>query len=94
MVRLVTTRNFNLYWDLLKLIGRTDPAFTPKAPATHAVTCRGRKSATGPRFETWAYPLVVGQPLPTLPIWLTEDFAVSLTLEASYEETCRVLRIR
>src|SRR5258708_16893065 len=29
----------------------------------------------------------------TLPAWLTETHAVSLDLEASYEETCRDLRI-
>jgi hypothetical protein len=29
-----------------------------------------------------------------LPIWLDEDRAVALDLEASYEETCRALRIR
>jgi hypothetical protein len=44
-------------------------------------------------LQSWAYPLDVGQPLPTLPVWLTETHAVSLDLEASYEETCRVLRI-
>jgi hypothetical protein len=32
--------------------------------------------------------------LPTLPVWLRDDLAVSLDLEASYEETCRTLRIR
>ena len=94
IVDLVTTRQFNLYSDLLKLIGQTDPAFAPTPPATYAVTCRGRKVREKPRFETWAYPLIVGQPLPILPIWLTEDLAVSLNLEASYEETCRALRIR
>lgn len=93
IVDLVTTRNFNLCCELLDLIGRTDPSFSPKAPATYAVTCRGRKVGHRPRFETWAYPLVVGEPLPTLPIWLAEDLAVSLNLEASYEETCRALRI-
>jgi hypothetical protein len=93
IVDLVTTRNFNLYCDLLETIGRTDPAFAQAPSATYAVTCRGRKVREKPRFETWAYPLVVGQPLPTLPIWLTEDLAVSLDLEASYEATCRALRI-
>jgi hypothetical protein len=94
IVDLVTTRRFNLYKNLLDLIDCSDPAFSPKAPATYAVTCRGRKVGGKPRLETWAYPLIVGQPLPTLPIWLTEDLAVSLNLEASYEETCRALRIR
>ena len=35
----------------------------------------------------------LGQPLPTLPLWLDEDLSVPLDLEESYEETCRVLRI-
>jgi hypothetical protein len=94
IVDLVTTRHFNLYTELLELIGRTDPVFAPIAPATYAVTCRGRKVAEKPRFETWAYPLVVGQTLPTLPIWIREDLAVSLDLEVCYEKTCQVLRIR
>ena len=57
------------------------------------VTCRGRKVNERPRFETWAYPLVVGEVLPVLPVWLTQDLAVSLNLEASYVETCRALRL-
>ena len=34
-----------------------------------------------------------GRPLPQLPIWLDIDLGVTLDLEASYEDTCRVLRI-
>jgi hypothetical protein len=97
IVDLITTRHFNLYADLLGLIGQADPAFAADPPATYAVTCRGRTVDPGPgsvgRVESWAYPLHVGRPLPTLPVWLREDLAVSLDLEASYEETCRVLRI-
>ncbi|HUY31943.1 MAG TPA: DUF4058 family protein [Pirellulales bacterium] len=93
IVDLVTTRQFNLYTDLLNLIGRSDPAFT-SPPPVYAVTCRGRRVGGKPRFETWAYPLMVGQTLPTLPIWIMQDLAVSLDLEASYEETCRALRLR
>ncbi len=100
IVDLITTRQFNLYTDLLNSIKRSDPAlrsdpaFSPVPPPTYAVTCRGRRVGGKPRFETWAYPLGVGQALPTLPIWLMENLMVSLDLEASYEETCRVLRIR
>lgn len=93
IVDLVTTRQFNLYADLLALIDHADPAFAPDPPSTYAVTCRGRKVGHKPRLEIWAAPLVVGQPLPTLPLWLSEDLAVSVELEASYEDTCRVLRI-
>jgi hypothetical protein len=94
IVDLVTTRQFNLYGELMTLAGRPDPEFTTVAPATYAVTCRGRKVGGKPRLEVWAYALVVGQPLATLPIWLREDQFVSLDLEASYEATCQTLRIR
>jgi hypothetical protein len=94
IVDLVTTRQFNLYTDLLELISKKDPAFGPTPPSIYAATIRGRKVRQRPRLDIWAYPLVVGQLLPTLPIWLNEDLAVSLDLEQSYEETCRALRIR
>jgi hypothetical protein len=93
LVDLVTIRRFNLYVELLELVGHADPAFTPSPPATYAATCRKRRNGSKPRFETWAYPLSVGQKLPTLPLWLTEDLMVALDLEASYEATCRVLHI-
>jgi hypothetical protein len=94
VVDLVTTRQFNLYTDLMALIGREDPAFGPTPPPIYAATVRGRKVGRRPRLEIWAYPLVVGRALPALPIWLRDDLAVSLDLEGSYEEACRALRIR
>jgi hypothetical protein len=93
IVDLVTIRNFNLYAELMDLFAYHDPRFHSGPPATYAATCRSRKVNLKPRFETWAYPLVIGEPLPMLPLWLTEDRAVSLDLEASYEDTCRALRI-
>jgi hypothetical protein len=97
IVDLVTVRNFNLYGEMLGLLDWPDPAFAQDAPSVYAVTCRWRKNgvaqATRTQFRSWAYPLTVGQPLPTLPLWLSDDLAVSLELEPSYEETCRVLRI-
>ena len=93
IVDLVTNRNFNLYSELLVLFDRTDPAFARNPASIYAVTCRSRKMGRPSRLDTWAYPLAVGQPLPSLPIWLSDDQSVSLELEASYEETCRSLRI-
>jgi hypothetical protein len=93
IVDLVTTRQFNLYAELLAFINRPDPAFASNPPSVYAVTCRCRKAGRASKFESWAYPLAVGQPLPNLPIWLSDELNVWLELEASYEETCRVLRI-
>ena len=94
IVDLVTISHFNLYADVLDMVDQKDPRFSAKEPATYAVTCRGRKVNEQPRLEIWAYPLVIGQNLPTLPIWLDTERVVPLDLEASYEEACRALRIR
>jgi hypothetical protein len=93
VVDLVTNRHFNLYGELLELIGETDPALAPEAPAVYAAACRGTMKDNAWLLETWTYPVAVGQPLPTLPLWLADNLAVPLELEASYEETCRILRI-
>ncbi len=93
IVDVVTTRQFNPYAELLNLIGQVDPSFGSELPPIYAATCRGTKVGQRPRLEMWAYPLTVGSGLPILPIWLRDDLAVSLDLEASYEETCRALRI-
>ena len=37
--------------------------------------------------------MTIGQPLPTLPIWLDVDLGVLLDLETTYEATCRALHI-
>jgi hypothetical protein len=93
IVDLVTVRRFNLYTELLALLGRKDPSMLPKPPSTYAATCRKRKVGRKTKLDTWASRLVVGQPLPSLLIWLTETLAVSLDLETAYEEACRTLRI-
>ena len=79
--------------ELLELIGEADQSLGPKPPPLYAVTCRGTKTAETWLLQTWAKALTLGQPLPTLPLWLADNLAVPLELEASYEETCRVLRI-
>jgi len=94
IVDVVTVRRFNLYTELLALLGRSDPAFQPDPPSIYAVTCRKRMAGKRTQLDLWATPLAIGQPLPTLPIWLAETLPVSLDLEASYEETCRALRLR
>lgn len=93
IIDLVTTRNFNLYCELLELMGQTDPSLGSQPPSLYAVACRATKKDTSFLLETWLHTLQLGQPLPTLPLWLADDLAVPLELEDSYEETCRGLRI-
>jgi hypothetical protein len=92
IVDLVTTRTANLYGDLLELLGQTDPSLANGSSPIYAVSCRWARPADIWLLETWMHPLVLGRPLPTLPLWLAENLAVPLELELSYEETCRILR--
>lgn len=92
IIDLVTIRQFNLYTELLALLDRSDPAFGTPSP-TYAVTCRKRQVGRQTKLDTTSFRLAVGQPLPSLPIWLSETQTVTLDLEATYEEACRVLRI-
>ena len=96
LVDLVTSRHFNLYEEVLNLLGVEDPSLRDAAPATYAVTCRwpSRKPrGARRRMESWHYPLTVGRALPCLPVWLRENWAIPLELDAGYERTCRALRI-
>jgi hypothetical protein len=93
IVDLVTARNFNLYGELLEQIGKTDPILAPEPPTLYAAACRGTPQGDAWLLETWRRALSLRQTLPTLPLWLTDNLAVPLDLEESYEATCRVLRI-
>jgi hypothetical protein len=93
IVDLVTTRTVNLYCDLMEHFGQTDASLADGPPPLYAVACRCARGQASWLLETWAHPLSLGQPLPTLPLWLADDLAVPLELEPSYEETCRNLRI-
>ena len=73
-------------------VGQADPSLGAEPPL-YAAACRATKKGDAWLLETWAHVLTLGQPLPTLPLWLDEDLSVPLNLEESYEETCRVLRI-
>lgn len=93
IVDLVTTRTSNLYGDLMELFGQTDPSLANEPSPLYAVACRWARDGDAWLLETWANSLAIGQPLPTLPLWLAENLAVPLELETSYDETCRILRM-
>jgi Protein of unknown function (DUF4058) len=93
IVDLVTTRTANLYGELLELIELSDPMLRPEPPPLYVAACRSTKKDEKWLLEAWAYPLTLGQPLPTVPLWLADDLAVPLELEESYEESCEILSI-
>jgi Protein of unknown function (DUF4058) len=92
IVDLVITRHFNLYAELLQFLGQSDPSMGEPLPHLYAVSCRWLPYERR-LLQTWSHTLTLGQLLPTLPLWLTEQLAVPLDLEQSYEQACHDLRI-
>jgi Protein of unknown function (DUF4058) len=93
LVDIVTIRNTNLYLELLDHFELNDSEMRANDEGVYAVCCRTRRMETKTAFDFWRKPLQLGRPLPTLPLWLTEKLSIPLDLEASYEDTCRLLRI-
>jgi hypothetical protein len=95
VVDLVTDHHFNLYAELMEWLERPDQLLNGDPPLIYTVTMRRReRGKRRPVLDTWFHPLVVGQPLPTLELWLSDTSGVTLDLEATYEDTCRPLNIR
>jgi hypothetical protein len=93
IVDIVTDRSGNLYAELLDELGVTDPTLGVDPPRLYATSCRTRSSEHRNRFDAWAYPVMLGQTLPAIPLWYAPDQAVTLDLEGSYEDTCQLLGI-
>ncbi len=94
VVDLVTIRRFNLYAQLMAFVGHADQTMSAEEPPIYAASCRWVTKGARARLEAWSHTLVVGEPLPTLPLWLSEERVVPLHLEQSYEQACHDLWIR
>ena len=93
IVDLVTVRQFNLYAEVMTFIGHGDQVLSADPQHLYAVSCRYARKRKRTMLETWPHVLTLGQPLPTLPLWLSADRVVPLDLEASYEQACNDLWI-
>lgn len=87
LVDLVTTRSGDLFAELLAFVGHAGPG----SPPSYAASCRRVRSGGKALLEWTCRPMVIGQPLPRVPLWLSPALAVPLDLEPSYEQACRDL---
>jgi hypothetical protein len=93
IIDLVTTRQFNLYAELMTFLGHPDPTMKADSPHLYAATCRWLLREPQAVLESWSHALAVRQALPKLPLWLAEALVVPLDLEQSYEQACHDLWI-
>ncbi len=90
---MVTSRHFSLYAELLTFIGHNDPTLGAEPYHLYAASCRWTRKGKQAILQAWSHVLAIGQPPPTLPLWLTEVMVVPLDLEQSYEQACSDLWI-
>jgi hypothetical protein len=94
VVDIVTERRENLHAELTELLQLGETARSAAASNLYAVAYRAVKAGQRVQLEMWPSRLEVGSALPTLPLWLSDQLAVPLDLEATYRATCDSLRIR
>ena len=91
IVDVVTERSANLHDELmtrLRAVEAVRPAALLYAASYRPVNHDGRTV-----LDLWHERCEIGQPLPTLPLWLRSGFCLRLELEATYERTCREQRV-
>lgn len=90
VVDVVTHRSANLHVPLLELLG-VAPA--QPSPDLYAGAYRTIPDGEELRLDYWLETLTVGEPLPTLPLWIGRDFCLPLYLEPAYAAACASSRI-
>ena len=94
IVDVVTSRAANLHAELFRVLEvKARRAGWEPPTGLYAVAYRAATLRKNPRIEAWPEPLALGEPLPTLPLWLAPDLCVPLRLEDSYLAACQSLRI-
>jgi hypothetical protein len=87
----VTERSADLHQDLLRRLGVTDPQ---PGSALFGAAYRPVERDGTTTLDIWNESLAVGQPLPTLPLWLRGGLCLPVELEATYTRTCIEQRVQ
>lgn len=91
VVDIVTERSANLHRELLARLGQ--PASPTRRIDLYAAAYRPVELTGEPTLNIWAEPLVLGRPLPRMPLWLPGDLCVPVDLNESYDKAFRSLRM-
>jgi hypothetical protein len=93
VVDVVTSRSGNLHNELVLLLDLDSTFQLPARSSLYVVAYRPLRRDGVEQIDTWPLPLVVGQPLPTVPLSLEAELCVALDLEAAYHEACQRRRV-
>ena len=93
VVDVVTERAADLHAEIMAMLGQSGAAPVPGGSPLYAAAYRPVERAGAAVLDVWHEPLAVGQPLPTLPLWLRGGLCLPVELQAAYDRTCREQRV-
>lgn len=85
---IVTESHSNLHDEFAKLMGLGAGFTMAEGTNTYAASYRPIRRGEADAIEYWEFPLTVGQPLPTIPMYLRAIGTIPLDLEKPYTEAC------
>ncbi len=91
LVDVVTERSADFHRELLLRLGVAEPGM---GAALFGSAYRPVERDGATALDIWHEPLAVGQPLPTLPLWLRGGLCLPVELEATYTRTCVEQRVQ
>jgi len=91
VVDIVTGSAVSLHAELFDLLA-VDAGDADRAPPPLAVAYRALTRSAGGTLESWLTPCRVGDPLPTLPLWIAFETAVPVDFERSYDKAAANIR--
>jgi hypothetical protein len=86
VVDIVTNRLANLHNELMSWLGQGPAYLLPASTTTYAVAYRPSRQPSGDQVELWPHPLLLGQPLPLLPLGMRNAGSIPIDLEETYSE--------
>jgi hypothetical protein len=93
IVDIVTNPLANLHDKLVDLLEIGDGFKMPSSPSIYATAYHPLRRGDADAIDVWLHPLAVGEPLPTIPLFLRAGPCLPLELEATYFELCRRARL-
>jgi hypothetical protein len=92
IIDIVTNRQANLHNELVHMLEAGEQFLLPVEPL-YATAYRPVQREDAAEIEVWQATLVVGQPLPLLPLPLDKALFMPLDLAATYREACQRSRL-
>lgn len=93
LVDVVTSRTANLHAELIRDLGTLHEVPPMDAGALYATVYCNATSGSRWQLDVWSYELTVGSVMPTVPLWIAHATSVPIDLEATFNETRRLLRM-